>query len=149
MSNKKNKKMKHGMKEFKDLFALFLDHKLLFIFGTLTLIIYVVISCLVPVFIKIIMDDFDTLPGSYGQIAYTCTVVLCLYVLSFTSFAICNVFYTFLDVKVATSLRNKIIRKFPRLPLKYFDRTKIGDTLNIAVNATYDITENLSTSLAS
>jgi ABC-type multidrug transport system fused ATPase/permease subunit len=147
MSNKKPKINKK--KSFKDLFSLFLGHKTLFIFGFITLLIYVTISCLAPVFVKIIMDDFIKLPDSYGNIVYTCTIVICLYLLSFSSFAICNLFYSFIDVKVATSLRNKIINKFPQLPLKYFDKTKIGDTLNVAVNATNDITDNLSTSLVS
>jgi ATP-binding cassette subfamily B protein len=136
-------------KSFMDLFNLFLEHKKLFIFGFATLLVYVIISCLAPVFVNMIVHNFTKLPDSYGNIVYTCIVIICLYLLSFSSFAVCNFIYSFIDVKVATTLRNKIINKFPRLPLKYFDKTKIGDTLNIAVNATNDITDNLSTSLVS
>ncbi|MFI3229759.1 MAG: ABC transporter ATP-binding protein [Bacillota bacterium] len=63
-----------------------------------------------------------------------CTLIACLYALSFV-FNFCQtIIMATVTQKIARSLRDKLSRKINRLPLKYFDKRSYGDVLSRVTN---------------
>ncbi|GMO16160.1 MAG: ABC transporter ATP-binding protein [Mycoplasmoidaceae bacterium] len=145
------KKKKTKSVSFKDLLKLFAAHKIKFIIGLIMLVIYVGISSTAPVVLNEVMKKMDSFSGPganfdsiWYRICFLASIVVVLYFIAFSSYIICNIILTFINVKVVRNMREQMNSKFSKLPLRYFDKNTVGDTLNTMVNASDEITQNLS-----
>ena len=83
------------------------------------------------------------------KIKIICLFLLILYISSALLTYIETIMMTVVSNKLAKSLRDKISKKINRLPLHYFDKNSIGDTLSRVTNDVDTIAQSLNQSLSS
>ena len=99
---------------------------------------------LTDVITKGLMSNIDM--GNVRSIAF---ILASLYIVSAISNYIQELCMTNVSNKFARELRSKISRKINRLPLKYFDKHRYGDTLSRVTNDVDTIAQSMNQSLAS
>ena len=131
-----DKKKTGGMKAFKKFLASIKKYRFLIILS----IILAISSAVLGIFIPKILGDMtniaiETYPNiNFGAVLSKVWLVVGLFVGSAVLNYAQAYILTIVSAKYTRGLRNQIIEKISKLPISYFDRHKIGDTLSRMTN---------------
>ncbi|MDR0340927.1 MAG: ABC transporter ATP-binding protein/permease [Mycoplasmataceae bacterium] len=116
--------------------------KLLFIFCIILGLISAILNCLSPIMLQKIIQNFvkpdvnnvGTYSIDVNNVMLYCGILLLFYVIIFLNNAISSFFIAKISAKLTWSFRNDVSNKINKIPLKYFDSKKIGETTSILTN---------------
>ena len=128
------------------------NYRVKIIIATTVAIASTIIAIVSPSFLSDLTDTISA--GLGGSVDFSAVwkfilIIVSLYIIS----TVFEIIESFLMTDVANGfardLRTRISKKINRLPLKFFDRNEIGDTLSRVTNDVDTLAQSLSDSLAS
>lgn len=132
---------------FKRLISYSGNYKAIFGFSVFLIIVLAILEPVRPLLIKIMVDDFLTLPPEESSLTFWLILVVSVLVMEGVLQFLATYFSNLFAQSIIRDLRKRLLQHILTFRMKYFDRTPIGATVTRVVSDLEAISETFSSGL--